>query len=506
MRGHSAFALLALVLSTVQVFLWTEQPAYTDAYYHYNAAVRFARGEGLVDDYLWVYIGAPDSLPAPSHLYWMPFSSLVAGAVMAALGVSYRAAQIGYVLCLWGMVLLTYALALRVRLPHYQAWVAAACVLFGGLLARYWGTIDTFAPYALVGSGALFALGLAMERPQAWRWLVAGALCGLGHLTRADGLLLLLVSVWVLLRARLPLRQKGVGLLLLGAGYLSVMGWWFMRNLVAIGSPLPVGGAQSAWFLYYDQLFNYPPVFTLQEALADGGGRLLEIRWHAFWENLGTLIAVEGFIVLAPFMLWRLWTWRSELFWRGVFWFALGIHAAFTLVFALVGVRGGLFHAVTALMPFWTVLGIAGMNTAVEVVARRRRHWRPRTARAVFTLAVVCLVAYLSVSSAAPRRVMARQPQLYRDLLAVLPAGARVMRNDPAELYYYTGLGGVVLPNATPDVLPVIARRYNITHVMLEFPNVPTLLWFDTPPPFLKPVPFPYQGVRLYAIQLDETR
>lgn len=508
MRAHSLFAFVALCLSAWQVFAWTEQPAYTDAYYHYNAAVRFAQGDGLVDDYLWVYLGAPDSLPAPSHLYWMPFSSLVAGAGMALFGVSYRVAQLGYVLCLWGAVMLTYALALRSALPRWQGWIAGLCVLFGGLLSRYWGVIDTFAPYAFVGAGALFALGVAMERPQAWRWVLAGALCGLGHLTRADGLLLLMVAVWVLWWSQqFTLRQKGIFALALGVGYLAVMGFWFWRNWQSIGTILPTGGMQSAWFTHYDQLFNYPPVFTLQEALAGGGlEKLLTIRWHVLRDNFGTLVAVEGFIVLAPFMLWQLWAWRNVPFWRGVLWFAIGIHVAFTLVFALVGVRGGLFHAVTALLPFWAVLGISGINSAIGWVAKRRRHWRPRTAQAVFSVAVLGLVVYLSLSSSLPRRVVTYQPQMYQDLLAFLPEGARVMRNDPAELYYYTGLGGVVLPNAAPEMILAIAQQYDIDFLMLEYPNVPAPLWFDTPPPFLQPLSFPYRGVALYAIQRDETR
>ncbi|MCL4251506.1 MAG: hypothetical protein KJ065_25365, partial [Anaerolineae bacterium] len=57
-------------------------PTYTDAYYHFNAAAQLAGGQGLTDAYLWNYIGAPLSLPAPSHLYWMPFTSITAAAGM----------------------------------------------------------------------------------------------------------------------------------------------------------------------------------------------------------------------------------------------------------------------------------------------------------------------------------------------------------------------------------------------------------------------------------------
>ncbi len=42
------------------------------------------------------------------------------------------------------------------------------------------------------------------------------------------------------------------------------------------------------------------------------------------------------------------------------------------------------------------------------------------------------------------------------------------MINDPAAFYYHTKLSGVVVPNASPDVVPTIARRYGVTHLILD--------------------------------------
>ena len=78
-REYLLFALLALVASFFVVQL-VSGPTITDALYHLNAANALVRGEGLVDHYLWVYIGAPDHLPAPSHLYWMPLDFAQRGA------------------------------------------------------------------------------------------------------------------------------------------------------------------------------------------------------------------------------------------------------------------------------------------------------------------------------------------------------------------------------------------------------------------------------------------
>jgi hypothetical protein len=101
-------------------------------------------------------------------------------------------------------------------------------------------------------------------------------------------------------------------------------------------------------------------------------------------------------------------------------------------------------------------------------------------------------------------------PSLYRDLVATLPEDARVMINDPAGLYYFTDLSGVVLPNETPDTIREIARRYDVTHLVLEGVTAagdessatPRSLWpiLTDPPDFLEAIPFPTACVRIYAI------
>jgi hypothetical protein len=46
------------------------------------------------------------------------------------------------------------------------------------------------------------------------------------------------------------------------------------------------------------------------------------------------------------------------------------------------------------------------------------------------------------------------------------------MINDPSALYYFTGLSGVVVPNAPPNVIPELAKRYGVAYVVLD--NNPT--------------------------------
>jgi hypothetical protein len=548
LRVHLPFMLVALVLAYGSVRYFNEQPGYTDAYYHYNAAAQLASGRGLTDDYLWTFIGAPDTLPAPSHLYWMPGTSLIAAVGMAFFGVNYPAAQMGLILTLWGAACIAYWLGGYVGGTARHRWAAGLLLLAGGYYLRFWGQTDTFAPYAFFGALALALMGLAAKYASSpnstsekdsknYRYLYFACVAA-GHLIRSDGLLLLLVG-WIVIGYELIVRRKqftpsgdfgkneafrrveqdslplstgeglgiGVKFLIFTLAYALVMLPWFARNLTTIGTVLPTGGTQAVWYTRYDDLFNYPPDASPQTFFANGLGLFIESRWDAFWQNLGTVVAVEGIVIFAPFMLLALWTRRRDPFWRGVIWFAIGIHAAFTLAFPFPGVRGGLLHAAAALMPFWVVLGVVRIDDVVDWVARRRKRWHPQTAKRIFTLGALLSVIWFSLTIALPRRVTTHTPELYAALDAYLPPDARIMINDPSLMYYFTGRGGTTFPNEPPETMLTLARQYDLDYVLLEIVGeaiaVPYNLRLnpDAPPAFMREVPhneFQSGGVRLY--------
>ena len=283
---------------------------------------------------------------------------------------------------------------------------------------------------------------------------------------------------------------------------------WFVRNLAVIGTPLPVGGTATIWLRGYDQIVSYPPRMSAASFLAWGGGNILASRWGALTNNLGTFVAVEGLIVLAPLIVLALVKrWRHP--WLLPVWiYALALHAAMTFVFAYPGYRGGLFHSAAALLPWGMVLGILGLDDAVDWIAARRRSWRPGQAKLIFTVAVLVIAAVLTFTLARAR--LSRQPSgagLIRLAAEALPPEAVVMSNDPAALYYFTGLGGVVVPDGGPDAILALAERYGVTHVLLDENH--TLALDDLyagrdVPGFLSPVTQDIlPATRVFAVQLD---
>jgi hypothetical protein len=122
-RDALIVALLALALGAGMAAL-IRNPGYTDAYYYFNAGQRLIQGKGLTDAAIWTYIGAPAGLPIPSHLYWMPLTSLVAAGGMALGGPTFDAAQIPFVVLYAGMVLIGFWLGAEIGGTRRTAWLA----------------------------------------------------------------------------------------------------------------------------------------------------------------------------------------------------------------------------------------------------------------------------------------------------------------------------------------------------------------------------------------------
>ncbi len=501
------FVGLAGVIAFIITMGIVRAPAFTDAYYHFNAANRIVTGLGFTDAYVWTYIGAVSPLPMPSHLYWMPMTSTLAALGMAVFNApdQYWAAQVPLAILLWFTAGAAFWLGRRWGGTERHAWAAGLLTLFSPFFIRFWGATDTFAPYAAWGSACLLMMGMAMTQPRVWRWGVVGALAGLAHLTRADGVLLLMIAVGFAVIARLPFRLRAAHVVALIVAYSAMMTPFFARNLAAIGTPLPLGGTQAIWFDEYNDIFNFPPDSSPQTLFVKGLDSFIASRREAFANNAATLIAVEGVIVLLPFMLIGGWVRRRDPSTQPFWVYALGLHLAMTFVFPYPGYRGGLFHSSAALIPFWSVFAIIGMDSAIDWLARRRRRWRARHAKHFFTGAAVLLAFGLSVFYAINGHVPPHTsvPVLYQALSERLPAASRILYDDPAELYYFTGFGGATLPNASPEALLVIARKFDIDYLVLK--NDPAaspaslLTLIESPPNFLVPLDFEY--ARLYAFR-----
>jgi len=470
-----------------------EHPSYFDAYYYTVNAQQLAAGEGFTTEIIWQYLDAPDGLPAPSHTYWMPLTSLVGAAGYRLLG-TFRGAQLPFWLMAGLLPLLSYVISWRFARERWQARTAALFTAAGGYYAAYWVQPTTFVLFAWVGGGCLLALASAQERPRPAAWFAAGVGAGLAHLTRADGALLLAVALflwllqlrdWRLRRLESDLRAIAAGLFLLFAGYLLVMAGWFWRMWALIGRPLSTAGTETLFLTEYNDVFAYNRHFTLADYLAWGWKNILISKLEASWLAVQTFVAVTG---LTAFTFFMVVAWirlarcsgpqRSAVscrFLRPFTWYTLALFGAMSLLFTFPGQRGSLLHSSTALWPWSMALVPAGLGIVVDWIAARRTRWKPRLAKRLFAVSFLILAYVVTFVVALDQPLRQEEAAVYRMIGQRLPEGTVVMTSDPPGFHYHTGLRAVVAPNEPPTVMLEAARRYSAAYLLLDKEHPPPL-------------------------------
>jgi hypothetical protein len=504
--GLLALALFIRVLTALP----QQQPNYMDAAYYYVNALNLVQGRGFVEDFIWLYLDNPSSLPHPSHLYWMPFTSILAWLGMALGGESYRAAQIFFVVLSALLAPLTYGVTYLFSRQRWPGWLAGLFAIFSGFYFPFWTAIDNFTPFALAGSLALLTAWVAMNNEQlnnkqlnneqldnsqftihnSQLILVLSGIClGLAHLSRADGPLLLVAIVFTYFlnlffnpnHTPRPTPHALRFVLPLILGYLLIMIPWFMRNWQAVGTPFPTSGTQSIWLTGYDELFSYGRELSPRTFLAQGFGPILQGRWWVLTTNLQTVLAVWGMIFLLPLAVVGFWIRRRHLLLQLAAIYALLLFGAMTLIFAFPGARGGLFHSGAALLPYIYAAAAVGLDHTVDWLTARRRGWHARLAKRFFAIGLVVMAMSLSgfiyYQRVLKNNTWNRADQAYASVAGWVleqdPAAIVMINNPPAYRYHRGGLS-VVVPNEDIDTTLQAARRYQVDYLILG-PNDPAL-------------------------------
>jgi hypothetical protein len=273
-------------------------------------------------------------------------------------------------------------------------------------------------------------------------------------------------------------------------GYFLIMTPWFIRNLTVFGTPLTPAGSRVLWMTQYDDTFAYPATrINLQNWLAAGWQSALAGRWWAFQLNASNVLAVQGGILLLPFILLGLWQLRADLRVRlgALVW--LGLFALMTLVFPFAGARGSFIHAGAAFQPLWWAAAPVGLDFLVTKV--RQRGWLTPQAFRLFRASLVVIMATLTISLVYIRVVQtdwAEFDHSYSRAEQILlqngasPQDTVVAGNAPGY-FASTGRSAVTVPAENPAVLQVLYQKFGARFLVLEKKYVPDLFApvFDLP-------------------------
>lgn len=488
-RRHAAtlVILLAGALAVRLLTAWLiDQPGYTDAYYYAVGAQQLYAGRGFDLPFIWNYLDPPESLPQPGYLYWMPLTSILGWLGMVILD-SFTAMQAPFVLVSALLPLVAYGLAWDLTRQRRHAVLAGLLAVFPGLYTHVFVLPDNFAPFALAGSISLWAAGRGLRDRRALWFGVAGLAAGFGHLARADGALLALAALVAALAQALPAaassrapegRWQGMapGILLIVGGYLLVMAPWFVRNWLEVATPLAGSGIGTMFLTDYDDIFAYDHPLTLENYLAWGWTNILASKWQALVINLQRLW-VEGLLVfLLPFTALGLWRLRRDrLLWPFFIYFPL-LFLTMTFVFTFPGMRGGMFHSNSALLPFFFAAAGPGLESALQWIARRRRSWHVQSSWRVFAGGLVAFAVLVTGFGLWRAGVFTgawnERDWGYREIGEWLEqegvAEAVVMVGNAPGFTWHTGHAAVAIPNEPLTSLVQVADRFGATYLVLD--------------------------------------
>lgn len=450
---------------------WIETPGYLDAEYYRSVALRVATGHGLSVPFLWNYLSGIEQIPAPAHMYWMPLTSLVGALTTTIAPGSFRSTQLAFLLLAVSLPLLTYYVAHRIGLKNRLLVIAGMLACFPGFYLPFWLTSDTFALFAITAVAVfLWGQDAGADGGRA-KAVMAGAAVGFGHLTRADGFLLW-IPLLVLLLAEERGRTRRLGLA--AAGYCMALLPWLVRNQLVFESFLPPGISRALWLTSYDQLFSYPSdVLTMDSFLSSGLGAILSARLEAGWMNLKSLLLVNGLVFLALPMLLGGWRLRSNALVRASAAYLLVLYLAMSAVFPFAGSRGGFFHSSSALMPLLYPLAAVGIDVAGDWYARYRKLESAFARR--FFLGGAVLISLIATAFLFNTRVIQQgwgtQQRTYVELdrsWTDLGKSDRVAVNNPAAFWLATGVQAIVIPDGPPQSLTAAMSDFNARWAVLE--------------------------------------
>jgi hypothetical protein len=500
----SAIFLVALAVR-VLLALPQQQPHYFDAYYYYNVAENLTLGRGFTVDFIWNYLDAPSAVTHPSNLYWTPLSSILAWFSMALFGVSFRAAQIPFILLSTVPALLAYTVSWLVYSRRDYARLAAILTAFAPFYLRYWACPDNFAPFAASAGLSLLTMFLLRSKCQARYALLTGLLMGLSHLSRADGVLLWLpvgaVVVATVVAERRGKQAAGLAghgatvtnaarwIVLALAGYLAIMLPWFWRTWTVIGTPLSSAATKTVFLRSYADLFSYSADLTWRSYLAWGWRGILGSKSHAAVHNLAVVVGALQFHLALPALI-GLWQLRRRWEYLPFFAYAVTLYFSMTLIFTFPSTHASMLHSTGALLPFLFAAALPGIDTAVGWVARRRSTWHAPTARMIFRTGLTAIVVVISVFDYSRAVFLSLNPLGLRPLwneastgyLTVASwldsqaaDGSVVMVVDPPGYYYFTHRPAIVTPHEEIEGILKVASRYGAEYLILEYDHVPSL-------------------------------
>lgn len=497
---------------------WLEtSPGYMDADYYYASGLRIATDNTWDEPFLWNYLSDPVGLPQPAFTYWMPLAGILSALGITLTGrVDFWSARMFFILLGGSISPLAAYMAATFSPKRWAALLAGALGIFSGFYLVYLPTTETFGIYMVLGA-MMFLLIRRMQQDSIkvrggegksdpdeatarrtispiWIYLAGGGVAGFMYMTRADGLIWLVMILGAIImqvsnyysKTMQDAKSKSTGfiwiafIMCMGA-FLVVASPWVIRNWQIYGTIFAPGSGRALWLNRYDELFIYPSDrLTFSRWIGGGLVPILQARAWAFGLNAVSTLAVQGGIFLLPLILVGLWIKRKD--WRvvigGLGWLATFL--AMTIIFPFQGARGGYFHAGAGFqILFWALVPV-GLERFIEW-GRQKRDWSPDLAQVKFGIGIIGLTILVTgfvswqrlIGDSGAASAWGAKSHTYEQVETYLKdyhAASEdiVMVNNPPGYFAVTGRQAIVIPDGDLDTALRAAEKYDARLLILD--------------------------------------
>jgi 4-amino-4-deoxy-L-arabinose transferase-like glycosyltransferase len=462
-------------------------PKPEDTAYYVDVAKNLVTGRGLVTDALWSYQTPPLTVPREAFEVWLPLPTFLAAIPMAIFGTTFAAAQLSSLLVGSLVPVLAWRLGADIALERALPVGRARTLALGsGLTAAVslplllHSTLpDSTMPFAVLTlASCLLMTRIRGRRAAIGRlrdpFLVAlGIVLGLAALTRNEAIWLALV--WVIVAWRTPATSRRDRLILIGVPAvvaLAIFAPWAIRDWIAFGTPLPGQALANALSVRGTDVFAWSDPPTLSRYLAQGAGRLLEVRIVGAEHNLFEVLLLPGAPLSYIGLVALPWFARLPPL-RPLVLVTVLIFLGTSLVFPVATTWGTFLHAAAATHVLLIVSALLALDAAIAY-AHRRRSWTKPVAWLAPTLTIAGALLFsiqLFPSFGAGSRATADSFEALDQQMttAGMPLAeiGPVITDFPIWLAYTTDGEGLAIPVESPASVLDLARHFPGTRTLI---------------------------------------
>lgn len=467
--------IVAAIICRLSLASMAQHPGRADFSYYYTVAENIASDRGFEIDYIWHYLSKPTNITHYTNDYWMPMTAVLISGSMQLLGTSMFTALLPSVIAGLLLIAVTWAIGRLYKVSTFVQIGAACLIAFFPPLFRNSLLTDSTVFYALFASVSICLMIQSRTNP---RWLIAAAgAAALAHLTRQDGVFLLVILLVTGIRNRLPVTRKIGYLAVAFSLYGVIMAPLCIINIQELGVLLPSGSSKAMFLTTYEDIYSFSRDLSLSTYIKWGWSNI--IRSKTAMTRLGGVIMYKtlGPVLTILVVIGSVKHWlrkRSDKDQPPVFQpVAMGVLLLgfYVLVATFPGSQGGFQRSLLAVSPFLIIWAIHTLESLL-----------PSRGLAIMSLAV--LITFFAVQSVqASLGFMKSNAQLHEQLNRIeqivrYDAATRgidqdivIMTRNPWQVYHSTRFKAIQIPNDDLETIYRVGKQYGANYIILPAPR-----------------------------------